>query len=382
MYRYFLILFFVFIPCLAFSVQAENPEFNSAPSQLNKEVSLKKLLEQFSYEDWRDWDHAFLISKGTPTLAKYYIERVSQIDRELSIYLNASAHFLHLLYLRTRAGEIFDFDSELDKAREKFDGKIIDDLKNDGVFSSFLENLRYEFTLKYLEQNPSSNNNPRLLVLLDRTKIDSRLYPRLIENIDRLSLKASSLYRKSFFENQDLVLGIRKLVDKDLAAKRSLANLFLLGVVDALERGEKAWAEHLFQQSKEVYPNFALQMEVAKFLQKPESEESPLLTQNEDKDKKFKLFQVRTEKKEQSQSVSPQSSSKTTKASSISLFFVFILLLFFGITLVVLVLYKRYAEQQRYKRNIRSAAAVGEDAKNLETIPGLDEFSARKVANS
>lgn len=386
MYRCFYGFFIVFSLAVVCPSRAEEPSSNFGLLQLNKEVALKKLLEQFSYEDWRDWKNSYVSSRGTPTIAKYYLERVALVDKELAKYLEASAQLFHRLYFRTRKGEVFDFDAELARLESKTSSEAIEQLRSDQIAKSFIENLRYEFILKYVQQNPFSSKNLKLFASLSANEIDQRLYPGLIGTIDRLSVKASPSYRKTFFENESLLAAIKTLAGKDLASKRALANLFLLGAVDALEENEKAWAAHLFKQSQEAYPNFALQLEVARFLDVPQSKVTELQAEEvapkDAKNTKFTLFKENKTKSKPALPSNDQPAESTSKNSgnSFSFLFFLILILLAVASVVVIILYKRYVEFQRYKIKQKSSTSK-EDAKNLETIPGLDEFSSAKVSN-
>lgn len=383
MYRCFFSIFIIFSLAIVCFSRAEEPSSNFGLPELSKEVALKKLLEQFSYEDWRDWENSYVARRGTPTIAKYYLERVAQVDKELAQYLEISARLFHRLYFQTRKGEVFNFEAELQRLEPKTTSEIIEQIKSDQIAKSFIENLRYEFILKYVEQNSKSANNLKLLASLSLSEIDQRLYPGLISSIDRLSVKASPRYRKTFFENESLLIAIKKLVDSNLAAKRALANLFLIGAVDGLEQKEKAWAEHLFKQSEEVYPNFALQLEVAKYLELPQIKESETRDKKaKPRNTKFTLFQEKNTKQKTalpSKSLVAKNAIKSS-GSSFSFLFIFIMVLAVVSVVIVIILYKRYVEFQRYKIKHRSSASK-EDSNNLETIPGLDEFSSAKVSN-
>lgn len=357
---------------MATNVAAEQVTLESTVDKLSKEVGLTRLLEQFTYEDWRDWPNSYIATRGTPTLARYYLETVEKVDPKLAKYLDASAFLFHRLYKRTKEGRIFDARLEVSKLSAR--GVSLEtskELLQDGVFLSFIEKLRYQFSIKYFEQNPKSRNNLRLMSVLQKEQIDESFYKSFIKVINRLSLYSTPNYRRQFFDNPALSSKLVELVSGNAASSKALASLYLVGVTDAIEKNDTAWADYLFETSRKIYPNFSLQFEVGKFL--GQSLETKVVSASTDETASTGLNLFSQEKRVQTKE--PQAPAKV----GVSSLFIVLLIAFVTIPILVFILYKRYLEQRRFRGTIRYSDP--EKDSELETVPGFDELSAGEAVN-
>lgn len=256
-------------------------------------LALESLFRRFSDADWRSWPVGALTVEGERTDARYFVDQVVAINSEIGRSLETASHLLHGMYVSISAGtpyamkedlqylvlnanEVFGARSDAKTPIEPaFDPMI---LKDPAVNLSF-EQVRAELTKQFVREHPKQVEAKVALILdLDERAADSVIVDELRKTLHVLSLHASAQFRAellpSLVDSEMLVM----LAKREGGLARALANLYVVGVIDALDAGRTTLAQKLLVRSEGTYSGLRAQKLLRSYFaqQEPEEVDEPM----------------------------------------------------------------------------------------------------------
>lgn len=377
------------------------------PSYLDRELpeakheALAEMLRRFRDIDWSNWKLSAFAVNGGPTAARRYVDVINIVNIEVGSYLETSAELLHSLYLNTQKGNVFAEDRALkallnapnSSSSDTNSGKVItldSQILLDPVFRENLESLREQFIVSYVDghsEDPRKNLN--LLLSIEPKLLAKSSITALTRLFRRFALEASPRFREEIFADLHNSETLSSFLAVDATLRRSVAELYLIGVLDALEDGDNRRATYFLQESNALYPGLKGQEMLAQRLQlEPTTAASKKPTlQNVDN--------ASHEEKEKiapkgSKSLFPETASNTsdTKIRStieqgISYLFIVLLAVVFGGGVFFFVLYQRSLRSL----DITPLSAVKEGSRKTQPITSPssvdfeDSFESRETKN-
>lgn len=257
------------------------PKYRSVILPRLKHRALEVLLQRFSEPDWRTWTIGALDFNRNPTQARKYVDLLWQINRDIASFTETAAYLLHGMFSSIATGKSYPIRQDLQylvmntqemlSARKSaarqgdsaFDSAI---LGEPSVYLSF-EKIRAELTKQFIREHPYQREAHFTLLLdLDPRAYDKSLRESLKRALQNLSLNASSEYRAEILPAVVDSRLLSLVATEDTKVARSLAQLYLVGSVDAIEAGRLKLAHRLLLRSESTYGGLEAQRVLAKFI--------------------------------------------------------------------------------------------------------------------
>ncbi|MFN8389152.1 MAG: hypothetical protein U0136_02540 [Bdellovibrionota bacterium] len=227
---------------------------------------LDALLGRFRQVDWLSWSLSSFAVDGGPTEARLFVDRVSAVNNELGSFLETAAEMFHGVFLATKQGREFSPQDYLDSLlqssersesdpkrapaalpRESIDALIL----HDTTFVERFEALRSQLVISYVQSHPSDTLTSFSLLLSTPPSVRSDVVVEaLLMLLRRFTLEASPKFRAQVFDIVQRSLTLRLLVKREPAMRRSLAELYLMGSMDALESDDRRRAAVYLDESQ------------------------------------------------------------------------------------------------------------------------------------
>lgn len=231
-------------------------------------LALESLFQRFSDADWRSWPVGALTAEGERTDARYFVDKVVAVNTEIGRSLETAAHLLHGMYVSISAGAPYAMKEDLQylvlnvsevlgarsddepPAESAFDPMI---LKDPAIELSF-EQVRAELTKQFIREHPKQVEAKVALMLdLDERAVDPVIAEELRKTLHALSLHASAQFRAELLPTLVDSTMLNALAKRDGKLARALANLYVVGVIDALDAGRPSLGRKLLMRSEQTY---------------------------------------------------------------------------------------------------------------------------------
>lgn len=244
-----------------------------------KKQALPQLLNRFREKDWTDWANSSYANDGEPTLAKTYVETISLVNTELASYLETAAYLFSALYQKTMAAAEFQIDREFEilaksyengqKSIEDYTSKIILDANiiEDPNFLNVLEKVKRTLIFRYVRRNPDNLlTNLNLLLSLKLEALGNEEFELLDLMIRKFTHDASPKYREEVFKVINNSTNISEFAKINSGLRQSLAQLYVVGALDAVENRDLKKANVYLDQSIVLYPQLRSQEILADYI--------------------------------------------------------------------------------------------------------------------
>jgi len=235
-----------------------------------KEEALSSLLSRFREVDWANWQASSFARDGGPTLARSYVDLINSVNTELGEYLETAAILFSRLAVDTAKRKVFEPEKELIsvlrepqnplgqgsgqflQADSVLDANILDD----STFASFIERLRARVVGQHLETFEGEPLEAFALLLSVRPEfMDEELEHDLLVLLRQFALEASPRYRDEVFRMLRKAPVFAELGQDRQALRRALAELYLIGVIDAIDRKDRPRAALYMDESIALVPD-------------------------------------------------------------------------------------------------------------------------------
>ena len=254
------------------------PEYHQEVLPILKKETLQVLLRRFSESDWTDWPRASFVLEGNPTPARTYVNDVFIVNEDLGRFLETAALLLYVSYASAAEGKIIQPEKALERvfsqadrllayrtpkaipARELLDPEIL----SLPFVRDRMKQIQSGLVMRYVRAHPNDYTLLfDLLSQLPNETISSEVNDALADLLQRFSLEASAPFRQEIL---DKILSGHSIADRsrsDARVARSLAHLFLMGVVDSLDVGDMRRADLYLDESYSFDPHLPAQDMVA-----------------------------------------------------------------------------------------------------------------------
>jgi hypothetical protein len=240
------------------------PEYRSTILPLLEREGFDSLLSRFRQIDWMNWPMSSFAVDGGPTDARQYVDRISAVNSELGRFLETAARLVHSVYVSTRKGQSFSEQDKLHEllagadrqpvdanirtalARTMLDAQIL----QNPIFQRRFEQLRSQFVLSYLQSHPDEVLRSFQLLLSAHFNENDMLSSALLMLLRRFTLDASAKFREQIFDIIHQSLNIQIAAKSDAQLQRALAELYLVGAMDALEADDRQRAAIYLDESQ------------------------------------------------------------------------------------------------------------------------------------
>lgn len=262
-----------------------HPQYHSIILPRLKFTALEQLLNRFTESDWRTWPLGALDINREPTRARLYVNNLWKVNLEIARFAETSAYLLHGMFVSISNGKSYAIRQDLQylvinakevlaarrnaasDAESVFDAGILQD---PNIYLSF-EKIRAELTKRFISEHPYQREAQlELLLALDPRAFDTDLRKFVRELLQSLALNASGEYRAEVLPTivDSRLLSLLAAEDRLLA--RALAQLYLVGAVDAVEAGRLELAERLLLRSESTYGGLEAQKVLVDFIKQQE----------------------------------------------------------------------------------------------------------------
>ncbi len=257
------------------------PNYQSELLPFLKAELLKHLVSQFTDREWREWPQ-LLSSMTNPSQAREFVDRINMVNIKLGVYLETAAQLFHGLflaiekggdysvtenfeYLKTHAEEILAYRGKTPLPPQfMFSEEVI----RDEVFIGELNRLRAELVARFIRANPRQwPVHLSLINALPEHGIAEDVYQAIGGSLASLVLDGDSATRQIFLYQELRIGKLQRYAAISPIVRRSLAQLFVIGAVDALERGESMDSGKFLTLSTTLEPGLRVQTMVSKYLQ-------------------------------------------------------------------------------------------------------------------
>lgn len=250
------------------------PDYRNGIVPTMKRAALSGLLSRFVESDWLDWPRANSSLQGGPSSARGYIDDIRVVNPELARYLETAALLFQALYLKTSQGLPFLLREELyaisrsaerlleyRKARAIPARQLLDlEIGQDSLFVRELERKRADFVLLYTKEHPEEiQKNFTLLLALDPSYATDEVLRSLTNILRRFALEGSPKFRDQILREGAESAAMQELLKRDVRVRKAVAELYLIGVIDALEQADTRRAMLYLNESVSVQPGLRSQ---------------------------------------------------------------------------------------------------------------------------
>ena len=265
---------------------ANLPEYHQEVLPILKKETLQVLLRRFSESDWTDWPRSSFVLEGSPTPARTYVNDVFIVNEDVGRFLETAALLLYVSYSSAAEGKIIQPEKALERVfsqsdrlmayrsaksiapREMLDPEIL----SLPFVKERLKQIQSSLVMRYIRAHPNDYSLLfDLLAQLPNETVSSEVNDALADLLQRFSLEASAQFRREIL---DKILSGHSIAERsrsDARVSRSLAHLFLMGVVDALEVGDMRRADLYLDESYSFDPHLPAQDMVAEAIREANS---------------------------------------------------------------------------------------------------------------
>ncbi len=237
-------------------------------------AALVALIVRFTDVDYESWPRSDTALGGGPTAARNYIDSVTTVNRDLGRYLESAAVLIHILYLRTHEGKVFDADTEFAKVEtnpeafwthdvagqsllDRWDHQALED----PILVAALEEQRAVLVVRYVVSH--AQNYQRTIILLlsvdASVKAVKQVSTQLRAELHRAALEGSPRFREWILRTLLNTASAKKWITEDRLVRRAVGELYLAAVVDSIELNNPEQARSYLRQSKELAPGLKAQ---------------------------------------------------------------------------------------------------------------------------
>lgn len=250
------------------------PDYRNGIVPTMKRAGIGGLLSRFVESDWLDWPRANSSVQGGPSAARAYIDDIRVVNPELARYLETAALLFQALYLKTSQGLPFTLREELyaisrsaerlleyRKAKAIPARQLLDlEIGQDSLFVRELERKRADFVLLYTKEHPDEiQKNFTLLLGLEPSYAGDEVLRSLTNILRRFALEGSPKFRDQILREAAESSAMQELLKRDLRIRKAVAELYLIGVIDALEQADTRRAMLYLNESVSVQPGLRSQ---------------------------------------------------------------------------------------------------------------------------
>ncbi len=250
------------------------PDYRTAIVPTMKRAGIDGLLSRFAESDWLDWPRANSALEGGPTAARAYIDDIRVVNPDLARYLETAALLFQTLYLKTSQGQPFVLREELyaisrsaerlleyRKAKAIPARQLLDlEIGQDALFIRELERKRADFVLLYTKEHPAEvQKNFTLLLGLEPAYASDEVLRSLTNILRRFALEGSPKFRDQVLREAAESAAMQELLRRDARVRKAVAELYLIGVIDALEQADTRRAMLYLNESVSVQPGLRSQ---------------------------------------------------------------------------------------------------------------------------
>ena len=269
------------LPLVNARVISNLPEYRNQLVPVLEREALQTLLARFRQIDWLNWPLSSTALDGGPTEARSYIDLLHGENPEIGRFLETAAEMFYLLFRSTREGKVFSGQAELENflqiaergAADKSPAAVPErryldnQIMHNPAFVPVLDELRAQFVLRTLEKH-SDDLMQSLTLLLSvppgphQQEIASSIRLLLL----RFSLEASPKYRAQVFDVLHSSKYLQDWLEQEPVLHRPLAELYLVGAMDALEIEDIRRAALFLDESQNLAPGLKSQELLAEYL--------------------------------------------------------------------------------------------------------------------
>ena len=250
------------------------PDYRSVILPIVKESLLIALVSKFSEQDWIDWPRAAFAQRNGPTAARSFVDDVRIVNSDLGRYLETAAYLFHVLYLRSMQGEGVNLREEalnLTRNAERILANrkvravparalLEPEIVSDTVFLREFERKRGDFILFYAAEHPQELERQLILLLgLDGNFATAEHLTSIADILRTSALSGSPRFRDRVLRLTVESPSVQLFIERSPRVRRALAELYLIGVVDALEEHDTRRALLFLNQSIAVQPGLRAQ---------------------------------------------------------------------------------------------------------------------------
>lgn len=258
------------------------PDYRSVTLPVVKESLLLALIAKFSEQDWIDWPRAAFAHRNGPTPARSFVDDVRIVNSDLGRYLETAGYLFHVLYLRSMQGEPVNLREEalnLTRNAERILANrkvravparalLEPEIVSDTVFVREFERKRGDFILFYAAEHPQELERQLILLLgLDGNFATAEHLTSIADILRTSALSGSPRFRDRVLRLTVESPSVQLFIERSPRIRRALAELYLIGVVDALEEHDTRRALLFLNQSIAVQPGLRAQELLAKSIQ-------------------------------------------------------------------------------------------------------------------
>lgn len=257
------------------------PEYRERVLKQLKQEALSELVSRFVDSDWSDWPNSGYVRHGLASKARTFVDDVSVVNPELGRFLETSALLLYGMYLSIMGGNVYSVEDGLlnvvahaerlfpKRRSSAVPARLLLDLgvHQDPAFKRVFEKVRGDLVLQYSKRFPNElDTHLDLLLDLSPSYVSARVYDLLYRSIYRLALDTSLKYREEIFERLIRSKTVEEFSQRDEKIRQALAELYVIGAVDALEAGALERASGLLGVSEQLYHGLSAQNAVRAYL--------------------------------------------------------------------------------------------------------------------
>lgn len=246
-----------------------------------KREALRGLINRFVAIDWRDWPRANYNNGGRPTIARDFINNLLIVHLELGNYLETAAILIHRAYLSTSRGAPYDIRSDLRtvysqseqilsyrrRSGESTRPIVALEIDTDTIFAEFFAKVLSDLVARYIKDHPDQVVTIlALLPQLDPQTVSAQFEEAITGFLRRVAVDGTPKLRDRVLSNQ-LCLELFKAIGKgNRGLRRTLAELYVVASLDALERGEQERSVEMLRDSAAIEPGLRSQILVGNYI--------------------------------------------------------------------------------------------------------------------
>jgi len=263
----------------AVAAAANRSEYQNKILPALEREALDAMLSRFTDDDWESWPRNQNLQNGGPTAARTYVDDLTAANFTLGVFVETAARLLHGLSSKTRRGEEFfatAYLSEMIGNAELLFAKrpaplraepairLIDQtILNNRVFTERFERERATLVRRYISQHPETiTSNLALAATVDPRFARPDFFETLEKQLSYLARRVTASYRREYLVSQSKSRSLMKFERVQPGVRTASAKVFVLGAIDAVNRGDVEIADGFLAKSREIEPSLQEQATV------------------------------------------------------------------------------------------------------------------------
>ncbi|MBL7662901.1 hypothetical protein JNK13_09145 [bacterium] len=217
-----------------------------------KTTALNTMLTKFNSYDWEDWRNE---TRREPSEARAFVDDVLLVNKPLGIFLETTAHLLSGLYHTTTQGMVFKeevyLNDLIDRAEEVMKNRVEKALPGraflsnrtlqDPIFRRQFETERSRLVAQFVAANRAEVS---LLLPLINSVEPRYAASEFIAELQHFGLfvatRASVALRQEILDAEQSSGFLRRYAENFPELKKTLAQVYVIGSIDALDRSDPA----------------------------------------------------------------------------------------------------------------------------------------------